>query len=84
MSDDIEVFEHYMVADGLDGYRLTPNGLWVKFKEMGASAVFAFQLRNPIHNGHTFLMQIWAKQTRMNWNCACPWVSAAVVIIPNM
>jgi hypothetical protein len=27
MSDDIEVFEHYMVADGLDGYRLTPNGL---------------------------------------------------------
>jgi 3'-phosphoadenosine 5'-phosphosulfate synthase len=28
-----------------------------KFKEMGADAVFAFQLRNPVHNGHALLMQ---------------------------
>jgi ATP sulfurylase len=25
---------------------------------MGADAVFAFQLRNPIHNGHALLMQV--------------------------
>uniref|UniRef100_A0AAR2K458 Uncharacterized protein n=1 Tax=Pygocentrus nattereri TaxID=42514 RepID=A0AAR2K458_PYGNA len=28
-----------------------------RFKEMGADAVFAFQLRNPVHNGHALLMQ---------------------------
>ena len=31
--------------------------LRAKFKEMGADAVFAFQLRNPVHNGHALLMQ---------------------------
>lgn len=45
-----------MWNDGLDQYRLTPNELRSKFKEMGADAVFAFQLRNPIHNGHALLM----------------------------
>ena len=36
--------------------RLTPTQLRNKFREMGADAVFAFQLRNPIHNGHALLM----------------------------
>ena len=27
------------------------------FRQMEADAVFAFQLRNPIHNGHALLMQ---------------------------
>lgn len=44
--------------DGLDHYRLTPVELRKKFKEMGADAVFAFQLRNPIHNGHALLMKV--------------------------
>ena len=28
-----------------------------RFRAMGADAVFAFQLRNPIHNGHALLMR---------------------------
>ena len=43
-------------------YRLTPNELRLKFKEMDADAVFAFQLRNPIHNGHALLMRDCRKQ----------------------
>lgn len=43
--------------DGLDQYRLTPLELKQKCKEMNADAVFAFQLRNPVHNGHALLMQ---------------------------
>lgn len=42
--------------DGLDEYRLTPNELREKFRRLEADAVFAFQLRNPIHNGHALLM----------------------------
>ncbi|CAB0011469.1 unnamed protein product [Nesidiocoris tenuis] len=53
----LEVFERIKWNDGLDQYRMTPKELRIKFKEMGADAVFAFQLRNPIHNGHALLMQ---------------------------
>ena len=28
-----------------------------EFRRRGADAVFAFQLRNPIHNGHALLMK---------------------------
>ncbi|XP_046392023.1 bifunctional 3'-phosphoadenosine 5'-phosphosulfate synthase 2 isoform X2 [Ischnura elegans] len=54
---DLEVLGKIMWNDGLDQYRLSPNELRARFKEMGADAVFAFQLRNPIHNGHALLMQ---------------------------
>lgn len=54
---DLEVLERIKWNDGLDEYRLTPNQLRTKFQEMKADAVFAFQLRNPIHNGHALLMQ---------------------------
>ncbi|XP_065568021.1 bifunctional 3'-phosphoadenosine 5'-phosphosulfate synthase-like isoform X1 [Artemia franciscana] len=54
---DLEVIERIRWNDGLDKYRLTPNELRAKFAEMKADAVFAFQLRNPIHNGHALLMQ---------------------------
>ncbi|KAK2155195.1 hypothetical protein LSH36_246g01012 [Paralvinella palmiformis] len=43
--------------DGLDEYRLTPKELRMKFRKLNADAVFAFQLRNPVHNGHALLMQ---------------------------
>lgn len=49
---DLEVIERIRWDDGLDQYRLTPNELRMKYKELNADAVFAFQLRNPIHNGH--------------------------------
>lgn len=54
---DVEVLERIKWNDGLDQYRLTPNEIKVKCREMDADAVFAFQLRNPIHNGHALLMQ---------------------------
>ncbi|XP_076184046.1 bifunctional 3'-phosphoadenosine 5'-phosphosulfate synthase [Ptiloglossa arizonensis] len=54
---ELEVFERIRWNDGLDQYRLTPNEVREKCKEMGADVVFAFQLRNPVHNGHALLMQ---------------------------
>ena len=43
-------------------YRLTPNELRQKFRELNADAVFAFQLRNPVHNGHALLMKDCQRQ----------------------
>ncbi|MED6252518.1 Bifunctional 3'-phosphoadenosine 5'-phosphosulfate synthase 2 [Ataeniobius toweri] len=54
---DLEVLERIKWNDGLDQYRLTPKELKQKFKDMQADAIFAFQLRNPVHNGHALLMQ---------------------------
>lgn len=59
---DLEVLERIRWNDGLDQYRLTPNEIRRRFKEMDADTVFAFQLRNPIHNGHALLMQDCKKQ----------------------
>lgn len=55
---DLEVFERIRWNDGLDSYRLTPNEIRARINEIEADAVFAFQLRNPIHNGHALLMQV--------------------------
>lgn len=54
---DLEVLERIRWEDGLDEYRLTPKELRKIFSKLGADAVFAFQLRNPVHNGHALLMQ---------------------------
>ncbi|KAK7603187.1 hypothetical protein V9T40_003186 [Parthenolecanium corni] len=54
---ELEVLDRIRWNDGLDEFRLTPNELKAKFKALKADAVFAFQLRNPIHNGHALLMQ---------------------------
>lgn len=54
---DVKAIKKIVWNDGLDAYRLSPNQLRGKFKELGADAIFAFQLRNPIHNGHALLMQ---------------------------
>ncbi|PRD23123.1 UNVERIFIED_CONTAM: Bifunctional 3'-phosphoadenosine 5'-phosphosulfate synthase [Trichonephila clavipes] len=59
---NLEVLERIKQNDGLDEYRLTPNELRAKFKELQADAVFAFQLRNPVHNGHALLMKETKKQ----------------------
>lgn len=55
---DIEALQRIRWNDGLDKYRLTPNELRAEFKRRGADSVFAFQLRNPIHNGHALLMRV--------------------------
>ena len=57
---ELEVLSRIRWNDGLDEFRLTPNELRKKFREMGADAVFAFQLRNPVHNGHALLMTVRA------------------------
>lgn len=54
---EIEQIERVMWNDGLDDYRKTPQQLRKKFAELDADAVFVFQLRNPVHNGHALLMQ---------------------------
>jgi 3'-phosphoadenosine 5'-phosphosulfate synthase len=53
---DVEVLERIRWNDGLDDYRLTPQELRAQFRKLNADAVFAFQLRNPVHNGHALLM----------------------------
>lgn len=59
---EIEVFERIKWHDDLDEYRLTPNELRQRYDDLKADAVFAFQLRNPIHNGHALLMRDCRKQ----------------------
>lgn len=53
---DLDVLEPIKYNDGLDHYRLSPRQLRNEFDKRGADAVFAFQLRNPVHNGHALLM----------------------------
>uniref|UniRef100_A0A1D1YVP3 sulfate adenylyltransferase n=1 Tax=Anthurium amnicola TaxID=1678845 RepID=A0A1D1YVP3_9ARAE len=53
---DLEVLAPIKYNDGLDHYRLSPGELRKEFDKRGADAVFAFQLRNPVHNGHALLM----------------------------
>lgn len=59
---DLDVLDRIKWNDGLDDYRLTPNEIRYRLKAMNADAVFAFQLRNPIHNGHALLMQDCRRQ----------------------
>ncbi|KAK8642369.1 hypothetical protein V6N13_011715 [Hibiscus sabdariffa] len=53
---DLEVLKPIKYNDGLDHYRLSPKQLRQEFDRRKADAVFAFQLRNPVHNGHALLM----------------------------
>ena len=55
---DLKVFERIKWNDGLDEYRLTPNELKEMYQKMNSDVVFAFQLRNPIHNGHALLIKV--------------------------
>ncbi|CAI9775923.1 unnamed protein product [Fraxinus pennsylvanica] len=53
---DLEVIEPIKYNDGLDRFRLSPSQLRDEFLRRDTDAVFAFQLRNPVHNGHALLM----------------------------
>lgn len=55
---DLEALVRVKWNDGLDSYRKTPNELRSEFRRRDADAVFAFQLRNPVHNGHALLMKV--------------------------
>ncbi|KAL8105034.1 ATP-sulfurylase 3, chloroplastic-like [Apium graveolens] len=56
LGGDLEVIEPIKYHDGLDRFRLSPAELREEFTRRKADAVFAFQLRNPVHNGHALLM----------------------------
>uniref|UniRef100_A0A6M2EXP0 sulfate adenylyltransferase n=1 Tax=Populus davidiana TaxID=266767 RepID=A0A6M2EXP0_9ROSI len=56
LGGDLEVLKPIKYNDGLDHYRLSPEQLRKEFDRRQADAVFAFQLRNPVHNGHALLM----------------------------
>jgi len=64
MGGAIEELEDIKYGDGLDHYRLSPAQLRERFKDLDADAVFAFQLRNPVHNGHALLMQDTARRLK--------------------
>ncbi|KAK4434058.1 ATP sulfurylase 1, chloroplastic [Sesamum alatum] len=53
---DLEVINPVKYDDGLERFRLSPAQLRAEFERRNADAVFAFQLRNPVHNGHALLM----------------------------
>ena len=53
---DLQVIEPIKYHDGLDHFRLSPSELRGEFTKSDADAVFAFQLRNTVHNGHALLM----------------------------
>ncbi|KAL2894793.1 ATP sulfurylase 2 [Bienertia sinuspersici] len=53
---ELEVLTEIKYNDGLDHYRISPKELRNEFDRREADAVFAFQLRNPVHNGHALLM----------------------------
>lgn len=52
----MDFFEHVQFNDGMDQYRLTPAQIQEQVKAKGADAVYAFQVRNPLHNGHVLLL----------------------------
>ena len=43
--------------DGMDKYRYTPAEIAGQIEARGADAVYAFQVRNPLHNGHVLLLK---------------------------
>eukprot|EP00811_Abedinium_folium_P033197 NODE_6180_length_1697_cov_28.762420.p1 GENE.NODE_6180_length_1697_cov_28.762420~~NODE_6180_length_1697_cov_28.762420.p1 ORF type:complete len:451 (-),score=138.95 NODE_6180_length_1697_cov_28.762420:345-1610(-) len=61
---NVEVFERIRYNDGMDKWRLTPSELKATYAELGADAIFVFQLRNPVHNGHALLMQDTARRLK--------------------
>jgi 3'-phosphoadenosine 5'-phosphosulfate synthase len=54
--DSMHFCKHVMFNDGIDKYRLTPRQIQAAIKEKNADAVYAFQVRNPLHNGHCLLL----------------------------
>lgn len=48
---------HIQFNDGIDKYRMTPKQIGAAIAEKNADAVYAFQVRNPLHNGHVLLLK---------------------------
>lgn len=50
-------FKRVQFNDGIDHFRLTPAEISAQITTRGADAVYAFQVRNPLHNGHVLLLK---------------------------
>lgn len=48
--------DRVVFRDGLDEYRLSPQEISEIAKKKNADCIYAFQLRNPLHNGHCLLL----------------------------
>ena len=42
--------------DGMDHYRMTPEQVNIEIQKRKADAIYAFQVRNPLHNGHVLML----------------------------
>lgn len=54
--DDLIFKERLGFNDGLDNYRLSSSEVINEISNRKADCVYAFQLRNPLHNGHVLLL----------------------------
>ena len=50
-------FQRITFNDGMDKYRFTPREIVEQIKARNADAVYGFQVRNPLHNGHVLLLK---------------------------
>ena len=55
--ESMEFVKRPVFNDGNDVYRLTPSEIQAKITEKDADVVYAFQVRNPLHNGHVLLLK---------------------------
>lgn len=62
----LQLFERIRWEDRLDEYRLTPQEIKHHLIQKKADAVFVFQLRNPLHNGHVLLIKETCKKLEAN------------------
>jgi len=56
-SESTRFFERIQYNDGLDQYRMLPREIHEEMQRRGADAVYGFQVRNPLHNGHVLLLK---------------------------
>jgi 3'-phosphoadenosine 5'-phosphosulfate synthase len=54
--ESMHFMKRVLFNDGMDCYRYTPKEINELIKAKNADAVYAFQVRNPLHNGHCLLL----------------------------
>jgi 3'-phosphoadenosine 5'-phosphosulfate synthase len=57
ISGEMDFLCKVMWNDGMDKYRLTPKQIKEAIEAKQADACYAFQVRNPLHNGHCLLLK---------------------------
>jgi 3'-phosphoadenosine 5'-phosphosulfate synthase len=55
--ESMRFFHRITFNDNMDQYRKTPQEIADEIVARGADAVYAFQVRNPLHNGHVLLLK---------------------------